>query len=206
MREIIENMKREIARLEELAAEVAPAVPEQSDKVQLCTLGAGNIFCIGEHEFIVLEQNNEETWVISKGFMAEDVQFDDSTKNYGESSLRDYMDKTILPMLEKEVGAENIVEHELVPVSVDMQYEYDSIRCKVRPITFDEARKYNDLLVNKDLPGWYWTCTPWSTEERGWKYSVAVVSPSGVIYDGHYRGSDGVRPFCILKSNIFVSR
>lgn len=80
------------------------------------------------------------------------------------------------------------------------------LHAKVRPLTFDEARKYNDLLVNKDLPDWYWTCTAWSTEERGWGNSVAIVSPSGDFGYCNCRNGDGVRPFCILKSNIFVSK
>ena len=105
------------------------------------------------------------------------------------------------------VGADNVVEHEVDLTSVDMQNEFGTCICKVRPITFDEARKYNDLLVNKDLPDWYWTCTPWSTNERGWHWSVAVVCPSGDFdCSNHYDFGRGVRPFCILKSNIFVSK
>ena len=90
--------------------------------------------------------------------------------------------------------------------SVDMQHEYEDCVCKVRPITFDEAREFNDLLVNKNLNDWGWTCTPWSTKERGWEYSVAVVSSSGYIDGCDFSGSLGVRPFCILKSHIFVSK
>ena len=102
-------------------------------------------------------------------------------------------------------GADNIIPLPVKLTSVDKQNEFEPVDCKVRPITFDEAREYNDFLVNKELPDWYWTCTPWSTEERGWKYSIAVVAPSGDFYDCNYGSSSGVRPFCILKSNIFVS-
>ena len=87
-----------------------------------------------------------------------------------------------------------------------MQDELGRDRCKVRPITFDEARQYNDLLVNKNLNDWWWTCTPWSTEDRGWKYSIVVVAPAGGISRGICDDGNGVRPFCILKSNIFVSK
>ena len=76
----------------------------------------------------------------------------------------------------------------------------------IRPLTFDEVREYNDLLVNKELDDWWWTCTSWSTKERGWKYGIAVVSPSASIDRGYCDGDNGVRPFCILKSNIFVSK
>ena len=77
--------------------------------------------------------------------------------------------------------------------------------CKIRPITFDEAREYTDITPNKDLCDWYWTISPWLTEERGWKNSVTVVSPSGFIIRSYY-DEYGVRPVCILKSNIFVSK
>lgn len=56
-----------------------------------------------------------------------------------------------------------VLEHEILLTSVDMQNEFESCKCKVRPISFDEAREFNNLLVNKDLPDWYWTITPWST-------------------------------------------
>lgn len=105
-----------------------------------------------------------------------------------------------------EVGVDNIVEHTVDLLSVDMQHEFNNYICKVRPITFDEARKYNDLLENEDVKRWWWTCTPWSTAKRGWEYSLTVVSASG-DFDHYGCCSDNcVRPVCILKSNIFVSK
>ena len=178
---------------------------ERESKVQLSTLNPGDTFKIGEHVFIVLEQKQEQTMVISKGFMAEDKRFDSNTRDYNKSSLKKLIESDIQPIIENAVGTDNIVEHDVDLTSVDMQNEFGTCRCKVRPITFDEARKYNDLLVNKDLGDWWWTCTPWSTEERGWEYSIAVVSSSGNIRSNCI-GIRGVRPFCILKSNIFVSK
>ena len=104
------------------------------------------------------------------------------------------------------VGAGNLVEHSVALTSVDNQNEFDNCICDIRPITFDEAREYNDLLVNEDLPDCYWTLTPWSTAERGWKYCISVVSPSGYVNIYYCYNYYGVRPFCILKSNIFVSK
>ena len=193
----------------EVARELVKMLEEMeiSGKVQISTLNPRETFKIGEHDFIVLEQKQEQTMVISKGFMAEDKKlFDDNTRDYSRSSLKKLIESDIQTIIENEVGADNLVEHEVDLTSVDMQNEFGTCRCKVRPITFDEARKYNDLLVNKDLDDWWWTCTPWSTEERGWKYSITVVSSSGDFncYGCNDRG--GVRPFCILKSNIFVSK
>lgn len=179
---------------------------EKQSKVQLSTLNPGEIFKIGEYDFIVLEQCEERTAVISKGFMAENVKFDEDSRNYKESNLKKLIENQIQPVIEKEVGSKNLIEHEVDLTSVDMQDEFGGFKCKVRPITFDEARLYNNLLVNKNLNDWWWTCTPWSTEDRGWKYSIAVVAPAGGIRGLSCCGGYGVRPFCILKSNIFVSK
>ena len=174
--------------------------------MQLSTLNPGDVFKIGEHDFIVLMQCREETEVISKGFMAENVKFDEDSRNYKESNLKKVIENQIQPFIEKEVGSKSLIEHEVDLTSVDMQDEFGGFKCKVRPITFDEARLYNNLLVNKNLNDWWWTCTPWSTEDRGWEYSIAVVAPTGNIYRSGCNGCNGVRPFCILKSNIFVSK
>lgn len=179
---------------------------EKQSKVQLSTLNPGEIFKIGEYDFIVLEQCEERTAVISKGFMAENVKFDEDSRNYKESNLKKVIENLIQPVIEVKVGSKNLIEHEVNLTSVDMQDEFGGFKCKVRPITFDEARLYNNLLVNKNLDNWWWTCTPWSTEDRGWKYSITVVAPAGGICSNRCSFSYGVRPFCILKSNIFVSK
>lgn len=120
--------------------------------------------------------------------------------------MRELFDGEILNEFVAEFGEDNICENEAGLVTVDGQEVFGKLLTKVRPVTFDEGRKYNELLVNKELPDWYWTCTSWSTAERGLAYSVAVVSPSGDFYDISCDCSFGVRPLCILKSNIFVSR
>lgn len=179
---------------------------EEQSKVQLSTLNPGEVFKIGEHDFVVLKQHEGTTEVISKGFMAGNVKFDDVSKDYSKSNLRKVIETKIQPIIEAEVGAENLVETVADPKSVDSQYEFAGCKCKVRPITFDEVRMYNNLLVNKDLDDWWWTCTPWSTDDRDWKYSIAIVVPAGDVYGRSCNGCGGVRPFCILKSNIFVSK
>lgn len=192
------DMAREIVKLWEEA--------EKANKVQLSELKPGEVFKIGEHDFIVLEQKNGATKVISKGFMAEDIVYDEATRDYNESNLKKVIESDIQPIIEAELGADNLVEHIVDLTSVDMQHEFKLCTCKVRPITFDEARQYNNLIVNKKLGDWWWTCTPWSTADRGWKRAIAVVSSSGDFNYNCCNCNDGVRPVCILKSNIFVSR
>lgn len=179
---------------------------EKESKIKLSELRRGESFMIGEHEFIVLDQGVDVTKVISKGFMAENIRFDSDTSDYNKSEIKKFIEEKIQPVIESEVGAENIVEHEVSLRSIDMQKEFEDVSAKVRPITFDEARLYNDLLVNEDLDDWWWTLTPWSIEKRGYKYGMAVVCPSGDIGCINCGNYNGVRPFCILKSNIFVSK
>jgi hypothetical protein len=198
-------MSRELELARELVKKLEEA--EKNNKVQLSELKAGEVFKIGEHDFIVLEQFAGTTRVISKNLMAENVTFDTNTRNYENSSLKKYIENNIQPIIEAEVGEENIVTSVVDLISVDMQNEFsDKCECAVRPLTFDEARKYNNLLVNNDLDDWWWTCTPWSTSSRGYSRSIAVFSPSGCFRSHGCGGNGGVRPFCILKSNIFVSK
>lgn len=192
----------------ELAKKLVAAIEkeEQKNKVMLKDIPVGGKFNTGIGRFIVLEQKEDCTVVIAEDLYREDVKFDDGCTDYKKSSLRELCEGEILNEFSEEFGEENICTNEAGLVTVDGQEVCGKLLTKVRPLTFDEAREYNDLLVNKDLPDWYWTCTPWSTKERGWEYSVAVVSPSGCIYYYDYDRSCGVRPFCILKSNIFVSK
>lgn len=181
---------------------------EKKKTVRLSELKPGETFNISEYDFIVLyqDESSQTTKVISKGSMAENVMFDRNIKDYNKSNIKKMIEADIQPIIEKAVGAENLIKHTVSLISVDMQHKYEDCVCKVRPITFDEAREFNDLLVNKSLNDWWWTCTPWSTRERGYDYSIAVVSSSGCVSSYIYINCYGVRPLCILNSNIFVSK
>ena len=179
---------------------------EKSCRVRLSELNPGDIFqTTGKRKYKVLEQYAEYTRIISLGFVKEDVKFDDGTNDYSKSSLKNLCDTEILKDFEEEFGEENIETDIVDLITVDGQ-KIGVVKCKVRPLTFDEARKYTELTPNNKLNDCYWTCSAWSTEERGWKYVLTVVSPSGDFNNNYCNVSYGVRPACILKSNIFVSK
>lgn len=186
---------------------------EKGKKVQLKDLKLGETFMIGEHEFIALEQvfevnggDSDVTGVVSKNFMLENVAFDSDARNYRASVLKDKIEDEILPIIEKEVGAENIVGNLCDLRSVCGENECGMFMSKVRPMTFDEVRKYHEFIPNEDLDDWWWTCTPWGSDKNGNARIIAAVSPSGVVSGDDCGNRNGVRPFCILKSDIFVSR
>lgn len=178
---------------------------EESGKVALSMLKRGEVFqTTGKRKYKVLEQYGDTAKIISLDLVKENVKFGDGT-NYNKSNVKKLCDTEILKDFEEEFCAENIEEHMTDIITVDGQ-KFGSVKCKIRPITFDEAREYTDITPNNDLNDWYWTLSPWSTEDRGWGKSLAVVSPLGGISRGNYDYGGSVRPACILKSNIFVSK
>ena len=178
---------------------------EEARTVKLSTLKRGEVFqTTGKRKYKVLEQYGDTTKIISLDLVKENAKFGDNT-DYNKSNVKKLCDTEILKDFEEEFGAENIEEHMTDIITVDGQ-KVGSVKCKIRPITFDEARGYTDITPNPCLNDWYWTLSPWSTKERGWEKSLVVVSPSGRIGSGSCGGVNVVRPVCILKSNIFVSK
>lgn len=173
--------------------------------VELSTLKRGEVFQItGKRKYKVLEQYGDTTKIISLDLVKENVKFGD-TSDYKTSKVKKLCDTEILKDFEEEFGVENIETHTADIITADGQ-KVGSVKCKIRPITFDEARGYTDITPNNDLNDWYWTLSPWSTKERGWEKSCTVVAPSGIIGNYGCINDIGVRPVCILKSNIFVSK
>jgi hypothetical protein len=195
-KEILQKVKELVELLEK---------QEKTGKVALSTLKRGEVFqTTGKRKYKVLEQYGDTTKIISLDLVKENVEFGD-TSDYKTSKVKELCDTEILKDFEEEFGSENIETHTADIITADGQ-KLGTVDCKIRPITFDEARGYTDITPNPCLNDWYWTLSPWSTEERGWSKSFTVVSPSGYICSYYCNCEIGVRPACILKSNIFVSK
>ena len=178
---------------------------ERTGNVELSMLKRGDVFqTTGKRKYKVLEQYGDTTKIISLDLVKKKVEFGKST-DYKKSNVKKLCDTEILKDFEEEFEAENIETHTADIITADGQ-KLGTVDCKIRPITFDEAREYTDITPNNDLNDWYWTLSPWSTKERGWEKAYAVVSPSGYVNDYYCVSEVGVRPVCILKSNIFVSK
>ena len=194
MNKILEKAKELVAMLEE---------KEIKDKVELSTVAPGDVIDLGEDEFVVLDHDEGGTLVISKDFMEEGVEFGNNT-DFNGSNVQRVLYEDILPKIEEVVGKDSILSQTVKLTTVDNQDIYKDVTGRIRLLTFDEARKYNPLIVNEELDDYWWTMTPWTSKDR-WEYPVAVVSPSGRISSGNYGSQNGVRPVLYLKSNIFVS-
>ena len=133
-----------------------------------------------------------------------DKKFDENSSDWNESSLREYLNNEFYEKIAREVGRENIISSKRNLLSLDGQTEYGESDDFVSLLTVDEYRKYRKLIPNTG--DWWWLVTPWSTPCNEYSKTVTVVSPSGDIYGNGCDCSNGVRPVCILKSNIFVSK
>ena len=171
--------------------------------VKLSDVQVGEVIKIGGYEFIVLEHSKETTAVILKGFLHDSETFGSNNKYTGSNvdELCDEFGKEI----EKLVGEDNLMLHTVDLTSNDGLKDYGKVERKMSLLTAELYRRYVEILDKYKLDKWWWLSTPWSTPTHGYEASVLCVSPSGNFNFSYYCNL-GVRPFCILKSNIFVSK
>ena len=185
--------------IEGLAAPVKTA-----GKKPLSEVKVGDTFKIGDHEFIVLEQSGADTIVLSKELIEDEVKFGD-TPDFVKSNVKKILDK-FAKDIAKEIGDDALITHTVDQTTLDGMSHYGISKAQMSLMTIEHVRKYADVLDKHKADKWYWLVTPWSTPDRGYNTSMCVVAPSGCVYgDISYCSDGGVRPFCILKSGIFVS-
>ena len=158
-----------------------------------------------KYEFIVLDRSKDTVALLLKDLLVEKTTFGSNNDYRGskvEAICDDFANK-----IERIVGAENLIEHTVDLTADDGLKDYGKIRKKMSLLTAEKARRFVDKLDKYKLEKWWWLATPYSTAKHDNTTWVKCVSPSGSIYYNYcdYRNR-GVRPFCILKSNIFVSK
>lgn len=172
-------------------------------QIELSSLSPKETFKIGKHEFVVLEQIEGAAIVLLKDILG-DSKFGD-INNYN-GSVVDAACEMFAAEIAEIIGAENLIEHRVELTADDGLKDYGAISRRMSLLTANDCRKYVDILDAHKLNKWWWTATAYSTPTHGDEDLVKCVSPSGFIgYGSGSDGNDGIRPFCILKSNIFVS-
>lgn len=199
------NMKKEMT-LQEIQNALGYEIKIVADKPskQLLDIPVGETFKLGDLEFIVLEHQNGYTNVILKEFWKEDV-FDSNTNNYANSNIRKELNRDFYNKLASLVGKDDIVLHTTDLTSDDGRNDYDKVEDYVSLLTCDMYRKYVYVLDKYRPKSWWWLATPYSTESNGYVAFVRIVRDVGTLNGYYCDYNDGVRPFCIFKSSIFVS-
>ena len=173
-------------------------------EVRLADVPAGETVRIGEHEMIVLEHTEEGTKLLRREAL-KNMEFGESN-NY-DGSYADKLCNDFAVELCKIVGEDNVILHEVDLTADDGLKDYGTIQRFASLRTAQMQRQYVYLLDKYRLDCWEWLATAFSTPTHDEETWVKCVSPAGCV--NYYRfnvSNRAVRPFCILKSNIFVSK
>ncbi len=196
------NTKRVI--IEGVSDEMIKSLLGNGTLTTLDKIKPGEIVKAGMFEIIVLEHLEEGTAILFKNAFEERMQFDSKSGNWISSDLRNYLNTNFYKTLSLNFGAENIIEHTVDLTTVEGSKKYGSVQDKVSLLTCSLFSKYHDILEKYKLDKWWWLCTP--IDVPNYDDCVRAVDDCGILDYGCCYSDGGVRPFCILKSNIFVSK
>jgi hypothetical protein len=197
---------RKVELTSEQVAELLGGVVGEGEKPlrELRDIPVGGVFKIGEYEFFVLEHSDYGTAVLLKELYVNNVKFGENN-NFDGSNV-DEICGEFVEVLEGIVGEDNLLLHDVDLTADDGLSDYGTVERKVSLLTADMYRRHVYTIDMHKLDSWWWLATPHSTNTHADYNWVKCVSPSGIInYDLSCSNIGGVRPFCILKSNIFVS-
>lgn len=159
---------------------------------------------IGEYDFLVLDRRDDTVALILKSLYKEKIVFGGNNDFRCSKVLN--ICQEVGDKIAAIVGRENIVRHRVDLTSDDGLRDYGHAELYCSILTVDLYRRYVDILDFDRLDKCWWLATPYSTPRHDDYDWVKSVSSSGNIatYDCKVVGL-GLRPFLILKSDIFES-
>lgn len=142
-------------------------------------------------------------FLLDKEYEIKDVMFSNNNNNYINSNIREVANQC-LPT----TRAINVLgKNSFIPLEIDL-FSHDGLDdygvCKddlFGILTYDMYRNNRKNIE----PSYMWLSTPWSTPNGCSSGYVMYVSGDGDVYYDWCGYCEGVRPFFILKSDIFVS-
>ena len=170
----------------------------------LAEIKIGETFKVADIEFIKFADENGHTVAVAKESLF-DSRFGDNN-NFATSTIKSCLESEILTKIEKEIGTENIVEHEVDLLSLDGDDKWGKVKCKISLPAFDFYRNNVKIFDKYKLDEWWWLATPDTTAKHYNDNWVVCVSPGGRIGNrfSSYYDRGGVRPFIIFVSSISV--
>ena len=177
-------------------------------------LAAESRFTYGGIEWVVLAHNPQKKAVL---VLAADVlktesgetrymPFDEENKNdFAASSVRAFLNRDFM----EELAAAGADKEAFLPLALDLTSDdglkdYGIDRVTIGIYTDQIYRQFRNIIP--PASDWHWTATPFSTARNGYEHLVRSVNSSGALNNGSACSGDrGVRPLCVLKSDILVS-
>lgn len=194
---------KQIPLTDEKVQQIVSAYEGEKKRVKLADISAGGTFMIGDREFVVLDNCGGVTVSVTKDIV-KNMKFGDNN-NFADSAV-DKFCKEFAEELYVKDGIDNLVEFPVDLTSDDGLKDYGTVNRFVALMTADQYREYVEILDQHKPDDWWWLATPHSTARHENDLWVKCVSPAGYIVNvDYYYGRIGVRPFCIFKSDIFVS-
>lgn len=132
-----------------------------------------------------------------------------SDNDFAKSDLREHLNGAYMDTLTQGNHGEILKRAiDLTAVNGSKQYGIDT--CCIAPLTFDEYRKYHDIIPKPEK--WEWSVTPWSTpcvnEDDTWVMDGTVnaycLDANGGVDNRNCNNTYGSRPAFLLPSNYVV--
>ena len=188
-----------------LIEETSDIYTSNNNRVELGELNPGDEFFIGSSVYVVVDHIDGTTKVISKE-IAHEMPFDrNKINNYLISDVRSMVTSQDYNHIADCVGEHNIVPTLCDTTALNGNKGYGTLEDSIAILSFDEYRKYRDILTNiqgfTDTP--QWLLTP-SETCRDMLSLVCIIDNYGVINDRSSDADAGVRPFFTLKSSTEV--
>jgi len=125
-----------------------------------------------------------------------------SDNDFAKSDLREHLNGAYMDTLTQGNHGEILKRAiDLTAVNGSKQYGIDT--CCIAPLTFDEYRKYHDIIPKPEK--WEWSVTPWSTPcvdgDETW---VMGLLTDGNVGNNYCDNTTGSRPAFLLPSNYVV--
>lgn len=122
--------------------------------------------------------------------------------NFVNSDLNKYLNDVYIDMFTQGNRGEILKRTiDLTALNGSKQYGIDT--CCIAPLTFDEYRKYHDIIPKPEK--WEWSATPWSTPcVNGDETWVMGLDTGGGVGSNSCNNTSGSRPAFLLPSNYVV--
>lgn len=159
-------------------------------------------FTMGGIAWTIIQTGEDRVKCIASDCVAEGAFDKGGKNNFAVSSLRTYLDCKFLNRLIQAGAPEEMFEYFYIDLtSDDGLKDYGGYRVRIGLITCDEYRLLRGNIPA--LPGhWWWT----ATSDSPISPYVRHVDSDGTLNSLHaYSGTSGVRPICVLKSELLAS-
>lgn len=124
-----------------------------------------------------------------------------SDNDFAKSDLREHLNGAYMDTLTQGNHGEILKRAiDLTAVNGSKQYGIDT--CCIAPLTFDEYRKYHDIIPKPEK--WEWSVTPWSTPNTSSTNYAYYLRTNGDVGSSLCDYADGSRPAFLLPSNYVV--